>query len=206
MKRDFDCRLLLIRHSLPEILPARPANQWTLSVEGRVLCERLAQKLAGYRLDRLVTSLEPKALETGQIVADLLDLPVETASNLHEHSRNNVPFLNDGRTFEAEVARLLAEPAELVFGDETGDEAYRRFARALEGAIAKHPTENLGVVSHGTVIALYVSRVCGLDGPRFWKRLGLPSFVVLAQEGTRLVEVVEDMMQVPWGSEPWPSH
>jgi len=197
LKRDFGCTLLLIRHSLPEILPARPANQWRLSVEGRVLCERLAQKLAGYRLDRLVTSLEPKALETGQIVADLLDLPVETASNLHEHSRKNVPFLSDGHTFEAKVARVLTEPAELVFGDETGDEAYGRFARALEGVIAKHPTENLGVVSHGTVIALYVSRVCGLDGPRFWKRLGLPSFVVLAQEGTRLVEVVEDMMQVP---------
>ncbi|CAN5257619.1 hypothetical protein BH18CHL2_BH18CHL2_01900 [soil metagenome] len=45
------------------------------------------------------------------------------------------------------------------------------------------------IVAHGTVIALYVSRVAGIDPYSLWQSLGLPSYVVLSQ-GTPSVEIV----------------
>ncbi|MFC2029119.1 histidine phosphatase family protein [Chloroflexota bacterium] len=185
--------LILIKHSLPEMRPELTASLWSLSDEGRQRCQRLAERLAPFNLDSLVSSEEPKAIETGRIIAELLGLPFATAPNLHEHLRLDVPFLGDRRLFQAQVAKVFEKPAELVFGSETGDEAGRRYSKALGGVLASHPEGNLGVVSHGTVMALYVSRACGLDATRFWIRLGLPSYVVLADGGTRLVKVVEEV-------------
>jgi len=47
------------------------------------------------------------------------------------------------------------------------------------------------VVSHGTVISLYVAAHAGVDGLALWKRLGLPSFVVLDRANLALVRVEE---------------
>jgi broad specificity phosphatase PhoE len=177
------CKLILVRHSQPEIVPDLPASQWRLSQVGRQRCKRLAEKLAVYAPDVIVTSLEPKAVETGQIVARLLDRPFETAADLHEHDRRNVGFLVD----------LFEQPGRLVLGSETADAAHARFADAVASVIAKHPGCNVAVVAHGTVMTLLVARVAGLEAAPFWKRLGLPAFVVLSLPEYTLLEVVEDV-------------
>ncbi len=41
-------RLILVKHSLPEIVPALPANEWRLSEGGRPRCRVLAERLAAY--------------------------------------------------------------------------------------------------------------------------------------------------------------
>jgi broad specificity phosphatase PhoE len=53
-------RLILIRHSVPDIVQGVPASQWHLSAEGRRRCEVLAGLLAPYEPAMIVTSLEPK--------------------------------------------------------------------------------------------------------------------------------------------------
>jgi broad specificity phosphatase PhoE len=186
-------KLILVRHSLPEIVSDLPANQWRLSDTGRLQCKRLTERLATYDLDVIVASLEPKASETGQIVADVLSKPFETAENLHEHDRSNVGSLDTREQFEARVASLFENPQKLVFGRETADDAHRRFAKAVAGVIRKHPNGNLAVVTHGTVMTLFVARAAGLEPFPFWKRLGLPSFVVLSLPGFGLLTVVEDV-------------
>jgi len=62
--------LILVKHALPEIIPTLPANQWHLSEVGRAQCALLADQLAIYAPSALVSSSEPKALETAHLAAD----------------------------------------------------------------------------------------------------------------------------------------
>ena len=139
----------------------------------------------------IVTSTEAKAIETGQIVAQELGVPLETAADLHEHDRRGAPFLQEKGAFEEQVVRLIERPGELVFGNETADEAHRRFAAAVDGVLRRHRQGNVAVVAHGTVMALFVARAAGVDPVSLWRALDLPAIVLLAEPGFDLLEVVE---------------
>ena len=182
-------KLILVRHSLPVISSEQPASQWQLSEEGRRRCERLGELLAPHRPGAIFTSTEPKAIETGQIVGKQLGIPVEAALDLHEHERPGTG-VSTVEQFQAKVARLLQYPGESVFGAETGDEARERFSAAVDNVMRQHPDGNLSIVSHGTVITLFVARAAGIEPVPFWKELGLPAFVVLSYPSLVLLEVV----------------
>ncbi len=181
--------LYLVKHAMPELVPGVPAPEWHLGERGRTLSELLAQKLATYPLDVIVSSVEPKAIETAQIVAARLNKPHGIGVNLHEHERRNVPFMPIAE-LEARVAEFFAKPNELVLGSETANEARERFANALQLVIETHPQKNIAAVAHGTVISLFVAQtnVMPFD---FWKRLGLPSIVVLSLPKLHVEEVIE---------------
>jgi broad specificity phosphatase PhoE len=186
-------RLILVRHSLPEYVTGVPASQWRLSAEGRRRCEQLAGQLAGHHPATIITSKEAKALETGQIVAEVLGLPLESVEDLHEHERGAVTDLGGQDEFRAQVAHLLEQPGELVMGYETADQAHARFAAAVARVVAQHPSGNVAIVSHGTVMTLFVARANQVDPVPLWRSLGLPAFVVLSLPGMDLLEVVESV-------------
>jgi broad specificity phosphatase PhoE len=186
-------KLVLVRHSLPGFVVGVPASKWQLSDEGRRRCQRLADRLAAYDLAAVVTSTEPKAVETGQIVADSLSLPLETALGLHEHERGMVTSTGDQDAFQEQARRLFERPDELIFGAETADQAHARFATAVAAVIEQHPHGNLAIVTHGTVMTLFIARSAGLDPVPFWKSLGLPAFAVLSLPGLHLMEVIDNV-------------
>jgi broad specificity phosphatase PhoE len=182
--------LILIKHSLPEIDPHRPAAEWPLSPGGRARCLALATQVRLYAPTRVFASREPKALETAHIVAEHLDLPCEPADGLHEHDRRNLRWAERDQ-FEAAVKQFFNQPNELVMGSETADEAHARFAQAVNALIEARPGQTLAIVAHGTVITLFVSRLVGLEPFPLWQRLGLPSFVVLDE--SKMLTVVESV-------------
>lgn len=186
-------QLILVRHSAPEMVPDVPASRWRLSEEGRRRCEKLATLLAIHQPAVIVTSQEPKAIETGKIVARTLGLPSETAPDLYEHNRPNADPLGTREQFEAQVIRLFEHPDELVFGSETADEAHSRFSAAIANVLDQHPEGNLAVVTHGTVMTLFIAHATGLDPIPFWKSLSLPAFAVLSLSDLRLLEVVTNV-------------
>ena len=171
--------LILVKHALPQIDPMVPANQWRLSEKGQDFSQGLAQKLAQYRLDLIFSSVEPKAIETARIVATALEKRIEVVEGLHEHDRNNVGFLKK-KKFEASVAQFFNQPDLLTFGNETANQAHHRFSRAVMGIIEKYPDKNIALVTHGTVLTLFVSRLVGIEPFAFWKDLALPSWVGLS--------------------------
>lgn len=185
-----DC-LILVKHALPAIDPGMPASRWQLAERGRRRAAALAGRLAGYRPPVILSSVEPKAEQTASIVADRLGLPCHTLSGLHEHERDNVAWIPDPAEFERRVAAFFACPGDRNFGTETAGEACRRMDAALLRAQERYPSGTLAVVSHGTVISLVVAKATGWDPFALWKRLGLPSFVVLERPTMRLVEVVD---------------
>lgn len=181
--------LILIRHSQVTVIPEIPAADWRLSDEGRQRARLLMQQVRPHIPDRVITSEEPKAMETGQIIAAGLHIPCTTAPDLHEHVRNSVPF--GGREwFEAQVQDFFAKPDQLVFGGETANQAYSRFKSAVDSLLREYPSESLAVVTHGTVLTLYVSRIVGGAPYGFWKQLTLPAFVVFTLPEMQLVSVV----------------
>jgi broad specificity phosphatase PhoE len=195
-------RLILVRHSLPLFVTGVPASHWHLSAEGRRRCRKLAERLAPYSLTAVVASEEHKAVETGQIAAEILGLPFQTAPGLHEHEREAVQSTGHAEDFQAQVARFFEHPAELVLGYETADQAHARFYAAVARVLAGHAEDSpsgscpsgrtLAIVSHGTVMTLLITRANGLDPFPFWASLGLPAFAVLSLPDLRLLAVVTE--------------
>lgn len=181
--------LILIRHSTPQIDPDRPTKTWRLSDEGRARCQLLAARLMTYMPLQFVASVEPKALETAQIVAGQLNQPLQSAEGLHEHERSSVGYL-DRSAFEESVAAFFQKPNQLVFGDETADQCHARFVQAIAHLLTAYPDQNLAIVTHGTVLTLFVSRAVGIAPFPFWKALSLPMLVVLSLPDLHLSETV----------------
>jgi broad specificity phosphatase PhoE len=173
--------LLFVRHSLVAVTPGVPAREWRLSDEGRCRAQMLAEHVAPYTPVRLVSSAEPKALATADVLGERLGLAVEAVAGLHEHARGSV-FLGQ-EEFAAALARFFAAPRERVFGDESSAEVLARFSAAVGKVTALPPAGAPGallIVTHGTALALYVAAAVGLDANAFWRALGLPALVALA--------------------------
>lgn len=185
-------RLILIKHSLPEIDRQKPAANWPLSVAGRARSVALAKHVRPYAPTRIFSSREPKAAETAQIVAEQLGLSFQLVDDLHEHDRRDVRWA-EREPFEVAVRQFFAEPDKLVMGHETADEAHARFTRAVNLLVERHPTERLAIVAHGTVITLLVARLMNIEPFAFWQRLGLPAIVALEWPGPKLLAVVESI-------------
>ena len=180
--------LILVRHSLPEIQKDRPAREWKLSPDGRLRARLLSERIRSYPVDVLFSSVEPKAVETAQILAAACDVELHVVEGLQEHDRSNVPYLTRPE-FESAVREFFRQPDTLVFGRETANQAYERFSGAITSLLAVHKYQDVAIVAHGTVISLYVSRLTGTSGFGFWEKLGLPSFVVIDIGAARLITV-----------------
>jgi broad specificity phosphatase PhoE len=178
--------LLLIRHA--QTRPAagvRPA-EFRLTEAGRASCDSFAEKLIPWNPVVIVTSEEPKARETGQVIAETLGVPVESRPGLEEHHRQAVERIGTQIEFEKAVERIFGEPDRVVYGDESGTEALHRFSKAIDRVLAGYPEGNVAVVTHGTVMALFVAAHNAVEGKVFWRELKMPDLVVLGLPGFSL--------------------
>ena len=182
-------RLILVRHADPERSPDEPASAWHLSARGRARACALARQLAPVSAVRIYTSRERKALETAHALGEVLDLPVHQVDGLHEHDRRDTPLL-DAEVFEASMQQFFASPGECVFGRESADAASARFTRAMASLIATADTDDLIVVAHGTVMALFLARTAGLDAFSFWRGLSMPCAVIVRLPALELDRIV----------------
>jgi broad specificity phosphatase PhoE len=185
-------QVILVKHALPVLDDTVPAREWRLGAEGEAQAGLLAQRLREKAPFRLVSSPEPKAARTAEILSAALGLSSAVREGLEEFDRPVLPLLSKPE-HAALNAAIFAEPSRRVLGRESGAEALARFSRALAAAVADAPPAlPLVAVTHGTVIALLVAaHNSGVDGFDLWKRLTCPSFVVLGWPRLELVEVVE---------------
>jgi broad specificity phosphatase PhoE len=181
-------QLVLIKHSKVTQDPAVPPKHWPLSDEGRSLCRPLADALKMHKLDLLISSEEPKAIETTELVAARLRIETETAPDLDEHRR---PFVAAG--FEDTMKRFFAQPTDRIFGEESANEARARFAEAINAVLRAHPDRTLGIVTHGTVIALYAAPYFHTGAAALWQRLQHPSFVVIDTDTGAALRIVDEV-------------
>lgn len=183
-------RIILIKHSLPEISKDQPAASWHLSAEGLRRCEALAQALSGFQVNELISSSEPKAVETARETAGLKGIGQRVVEGLHEHERAGMPYFEKHTDFEQAVQQFFDKPDRVVLGEESADQAYTRFSNAVKNMVRLHKVGDLAIVSHGTVISLFVSRKNKIQPFPLWQSLGLPSMLVLNLPDYRLVESI----------------
>ena len=179
--------LILVKHSLPKIEKNRPANQWELSDDGRVLAQKLAVRLNRYHPEVIICSVEPKAKQTAEIIAAKHDLEIQIVDGLHEHARSNVGYLHRDQ-FQAAVRAFFEKPGMLVFGSETADACHARFQQAVYSILDQNLEKTVVIVAHGTVISLFVSRLTGMSDWSLWNDLALPSFIVIDVQTAKLIE------------------
>lgn len=186
-------KLILVKHSLPVIDPEKPAHKWKLSPEGEKRCIPLAQQVAVYQPQLIFSSHEPKAIQTAGILAERLGLSSHLVDDLHEHERPE-PGLLSPQDFEEKVKALFSNPITIAFGNESAAQAQARFHKAVINLIAQHPGKTILIVSHGTVISLFLQLVCQVEPFPLWKSLGLPSFIVLSMPDYQLETIVPSII------------
>lgn len=182
--------LYLIRHSITVQDPGAPSHTWVLSLEGRVRARQLARHLVDRApLTCVYTSFEAKAVETGEVIASELGIPRRTSDGLHEQERRTVSYFPTMVEYQAAIARLFAHPDELVFGEETASQACTRFSRSVEEINQRHVGDHIAVVTHGTVLSLFVARHNpSLEAFRLWMESTMPDCYVLSRSGFGLEE------------------
>ena len=178
--------LILVKHSVPEIREDRPANTWVLSKEGQRRAQQLSEDLQRFAPEVVLSSEEPKAKETAEIIARQIQVTPQTLPGLHEHDRSDVPYLPHD-AFQVSIREFFQKPGELVFGKETADQAYTRFYKAVHSILSEHKNKTVVTVAHGTVISLFVSRLTGSSALELWNQLGLPSFVAIALDSDTVI-------------------
>jgi broad specificity phosphatase PhoE len=181
--------LILVRHSISRQQPGISAHLWQLTDEGIARCKVLAEQLKAYRPAVIVTSAEPKAQQTGALLAEILGTPLETEADLHEQLRKTAPYSANEADFKARIRELFAKPDELVFGEETANQARARFRHSIDAILSRHPGQNVAAVTHGTVLSLFVSQVANLDPVAFWESLGMPAYLVFDLPDFRLTTI-----------------
>lgn len=177
-----EAALILVRHGRPAIDPATPSTTWSLCPEGRDGCEKLAERILAYAPTAVVSSPEPKALETAQILAARAGLDVEVDAGLHEHKRQHLSFGTEAE-FRQRIAAVFEKPADPVGGVETAHEAAER----LGAALARHKGAPLLAVTHGTVLSVYLGEKLDCDAHDLWRSLHMPDAFVLDTDG-KLIE------------------
>jgi 2,3-bisphosphoglycerate-dependent phosphoglycerate mutase len=167
-------------------------NRWRLSERGRSGSVLLGERLARYEPRVMVSSEEPKAVETAEIAAGRLGIRCCVYPGLHEHDRTGVPFLSD-EEFGPTARGFFERPDELVWGNETAQQAGLRFEDAVRKVLDEREEEVVTIVAHGTAISLLIARYSDLDPYALWRSLGLPSLCVLSAEEFQLRETVPNL-------------
>jgi broad specificity phosphatase PhoE len=183
-------KLILIKHASPLVIPGTPPEKWSLSDKGKESCAALAHALREYKPTTIVSSTEPKAIETAQLTAAALKIDTSTAEDLHEHDRSNVPHMRSGE-FISHMELFFRKPNERVLGRESAEQCADRFEDAVHDLLDQHKTGNVAIVTHGTVIALFIARHTGGNAFEWWRKMGLPSFAVMSLPDLKLEKSVD---------------
>ena len=157
---------VLVRHAKPLRDPSVPPAEWDLDPTETGAITELAGALQDLGLEWLRTSSEPKAVQTGRVLADLLDVSMEQDARLNEVRRTRVPSEAD---FIVTAQRYLTGAT--VDGWESQGSVVRRMRHAVADAL---DVGFVGFVSHGTAMSLFLERLGLLRAWDFYTQLTSP--------------------------------
>ena len=149
---------------------------------------------------RLIASEQRKAVQTAWIIAKRVGVRVELEPGFREHDRVGVRWRGSAQRTR-ELQDFFANPTERVFGNETAVEALDRFDAALHRCLRER-TDPVAIVTHGTVMSLYLARLTGQDAMDIWSRLGVPSVAVVNQAAPDLISLVSNFSSVDLAAPP----
>jgi broad specificity phosphatase PhoE len=168
-----------VRHSMAVQVEGVHPTEWHLDELGRADAARLAARLeVEPRIGCLVSSTEPKALETAQAIAAHWEVDLVPDDRLREAIR---PWIGPG--YRAIVHRYLRgeQPAGWEPHGSVGD----RVAEVVTEATERAGGLPVVIVSHGLALALHLGERLGseFDRESFWSSLAFPDAWALDETG-----------------------
>ena len=179
-------RLVLVRHAQVRLDPELPPRLWELTAEGRAAAERLAQLPVFVGVAAVVTSPEPKARATAEPIATAAGVELRVEQDLREAERGPAPVADRAR-FVAQVDAWLGGAP--VPGWESVDAAAARIVACVARLLGEL-TGDVVLVSHGTVLSLYLAGLRGDERVALtdWEAIPLPAVAVVDPAGRRILE------------------
>ncbi|MEQ1785678.1 MAG: histidine phosphatase family protein [Acidimicrobiales bacterium] len=159
-----------VRHAMPVVTEDVHSSQWHIDSATRAATETWAGRIeVGAGIGALVTSTEPKALETAAAIGARWGTVVLEDPRLREADR---PWIGTG--YRAVAHRYLR--GEQPEGWEPHAEVAERMAAAVGDALDRAAGAPAVVVSHGLALSLHLGDRLGPDFDRetFWSRLAFP--------------------------------
>ena len=167
-------RLFIVRHAPVVVKPDVPSAAWQLTSDAASLVRNLASEIPISSPSRIISSKQDKALQTARILASEFSASVEVRGGFEEHHRGNEPFIADDLEFRTNIKSFFERPNELVYGNETAQEALTRFQCAVDELMSEGTNDEI-VVTHGTVGSLYLATHGG-DAFEIWSSLATPDY------------------------------
>ena len=172
-------KLILIKHAKPLVDPQKSSELWRLSNEGREQAKTLAAPLLPHtRSPKSSPAKNPKppkppASSPLNSTSPLLPPPIFTSTTAPT-SPTCAPANSISNIYEL----FFRRPGDLILGKESATQALTRFEQAIDQILTDHPDGNLAIVSHGTVIALFIEKHSDRNGFQIWREMSLPSFAI----------------------------
>jgi probable phosphoglycerate mutase len=164
-------------HIVSDVNPTEPLND-----VGRAQIEQLAKRLKGSTIKIAITSEFARARESGQIIADALDIPIETSPALNEIGFFVKP--QEIMTFERDEKRYRQAIKDV-------EEASQKAVEFLQQIAKDHQGETVAVVCHGNIIRAIVGQALkvGVDST-VRLQVDLASLSVLEYDGADLFRLI----------------
>jgi broad specificity phosphatase PhoE len=148
--RKFDNEVVLLKHAYPILIESVPPKGWRLGDEGKKQAAALGEAFRGQNIQHILTSPEPKALETATQIGHQLSLNPRPVEGLHELDITPRPIMPRNELVVANK-KLFETPDRSVLGTESANNACERFEDALRTALETIPHgENVLVVRSNT--------------------------------------------------------
>lgn len=154
-------RLVLLRHGESEknvldMVNSDPSIDLPLTGKGRLQARAAAELLGDERIERILASPIPRAMETAQIVGERMGIPVEVDFRLREPS-NGIFEGKSGAEYHARVSDRVRQTPE---GGESAQAILARMLAVLEDLQHKGTGSAL-LVSHGDPLCLLTQHLRG---------------------------------------------
>jgi broad specificity phosphatase PhoE len=159
-----------VRHAMPTVEEGVDPAHWHLDDATRAHTRAWADRLeVGERVGALVSSPEPKALETAVAIAERWPADLRPDDRLREAAR---PWIGTG--YRAIAHRYLR--GELPEGWEAQEAVAERVRAAVRDAQGAAGSGSVVVVGHGLALSIHLGDRLGADFDResFWSRLAFP--------------------------------
>ena len=155
-------QVLLIRHALPLRSEHGEGSDPDLSDEGLAQVERLPEALSRFRISRVVSSPQRRAIQTAEPVAAARELPVEIDDRFAEYDRD-LPLYIPIEQIRDENPQEWARMAQGHLPSAVDEDAFRaRVRTAVEDLVAAaDPEDTVAVFSHGGVINVLLHEILG---------------------------------------------
>lgn len=181
-------RLLCIRHGETDHNAAGQICTHTagasLSELGRLQTTELADRLSSRGVVAVYSGPLPRAVQTAEILARILEMPVVVCDGLTEISAGEL----DGRSDEDAYTILNTALDGWSLGDldlrigergDTGHGVVQRCADAVRGIAEKHRGETVAAVTHGGLLQVAIPWICSNLEPEYGLRRHVKNTVVI---------------------------